>query len=85
MTKPKDTSGPAFPSSNREVHHSELNGPWVSGRTFTGLTKREYFAAMAMQGVLANAHAYTDGSGDRLIEVALECADALLAALGGDQ
>lgn len=35
---PKDTSAPAFPQH---------------GITGTGLTKREYFAAMAMQGLLA--------------------------------
>ncbi len=81
MTKPKDTSGPAFGSAKV----TRLRSGEIIGQEFSpGLTKREYFAAIAMQGVLANAHAYTDGSGDRLIEVALECADALLAALEGE-
>ncbi len=90
MNKPKDTSGPAFPFSNREVHHSELSGPWVSGGTFTGLTKREYFAAMAMQGLLSHS-----GNEDRTLstiyqasiyaKLSVQMADALLAALEDGQ
>jgi len=45
-----------------------------------GLTKREYFAAMAMQGILSG-----DGSKawtrDELAEIAVNRADALLKAL----
>lgn len=44
-----------------------------------GLTKRELFAAMAMQGMLANPDTtYVAGYDDRK---AIECADALLKAL----
>ena len=46
-----------------------------------GLTKREYFAAMAMQGLITSGDA---GAGDRLVdlpEYAVAIADALLDAL----
>lgn len=43
-----------------------------------GLTKREYFAAMAMQGLLANEYL---SSTDRLEKHAVEHADRLIKAL----
>lgn len=51
-----------------------------------GLTKREHFAAMAMQGLLANAQIAEDvgkvgGNGGDYARAALFHADALLAAL----
>jgi hypothetical protein len=46
----------------------------------TGLTKREYFAAMAMQGILSNQHGYFLEH-DKLSEYALSCADALIVEL----
>jgi len=36
-----------YPSSGWDIHH-----------TYNLLTKREYFAALAMQGILANLHTY---------------------------
>jgi len=44
-----------------------------------GLTKREHFAGLAMQGILAN-HQYK-GSVDHFAECSVEYADALLKAL----
>jgi hypothetical protein len=49
-----------------------------------GLTKREYFAGLAMQGILASnteglAHGYIDMSG--IIQSAVRASDALLAEL----
>jgi len=44
-----------------------------------GLTKREYFAAMAMQGMLANS-SYTD-SIEGIAKAAVAYSDALLAEL----
>jgi hypothetical protein len=76
----RNSDMPAMPSefkyhnmqSQRDVH--EMN---------TGLTKREHFAAMAMQG-LCNA-ADNDGTWshdpDIVAPVAVKYADALLAAL----
>lgn len=48
MTNPND---PAFPF----VHIDEMKGPILDQLAQSrGLTKREYFAAMAMQGILSN-------------------------------
>lgn len=46
----------------------------------TGLSKREQFAAMAMQGLLANGAGY-DLTPERLAESSLAMTDALLEAL----
>lgn len=43
-----------------------------------GLTKREYFAAMAMSGVLANM---TGAGISDIADFSVQCADALLARL----
>ena len=45
----------------------------------TGLTKRELFAAMAMQGLLADQS--IDGTASRYAGFAVKCADALIEAL----
>lgn len=45
----------------------------------TGLTKREHFAGLAMQGLLSNSR--TIGSPKTLAELAYKNADALLAEL----
>lgn len=45
-----------------------------------GLTKREYFAGLAMQGILAN-EGYNASMPDVLIEEAISQADELLKAL----
>ena len=52
----------------------------VYGNTYSvGLTKREYFAAAALQGLMAD---YYNAEGMRSIaEIAVEVADALLAEL----
>jgi hypothetical protein len=44
-----------------------------------GLAKRELFAAMALQGLRANAH--FNGTGQALAELAVKDADALLKEL----
>ena len=44
-----------------------------------GISKRELFAAMAMQGILASEGGWTD----ELIAQSVSAADALLAALEG--
>lgn len=49
----------------------------------SGLTKREYFAAMAMQGILSNSKDWTDS--DRCLnwvsESSVKYADSLIEAL----
>ena len=51
-----------------------------------GLTKRELFAAMAMQGMLSNPAIcdMTSGEASRVALWANQCADALLAELAKD-
>lgn len=51
-----------------------------------GLTKREHFAAMALQGIMANADPQICGLGtDRVAEWAVGASDALIAALNKAQ
>ena len=47
---------------------------------YDGLTKREYFAGLALQGLLAGKYTFTGG--DDPVTGAIEYADALLKALG---
>ena len=58
----------------------------VNGVDYSGVTKREYFAAMAMQGLLSNLEAIRrEGFQDRDIEeFAIMRADALIAALNAE-
>lgn len=70
----KDTSGPAFPVTR--CHFSE-DGRLTSQDWVPGLTKREYAAIMALQGMIAYY-----GSGSTLPRLAIELADALLEELG---
>jgi hypothetical protein len=46
----------------------------------TGLTKREYFAAKAMQGIIANKDGL-DIKIERIVESAVDIADALIEEL----
>lgn len=69
-------SDPAFP----ELLRSHVNNHLSQGAC--GLTKREYFAAVAMQGRLA-AFVPEDGPivPEMVAKFSLHCADALLAEL----
>jgi len=64
------SDSPAFPT--REFYDEKEVGE------IYGITKREYFAAKAMQGLIA-ANAYKF---DAVIEYSLKYADALLVELG---
>lgn len=55
-----------------------MRNPDPSENDEFGLTKREYFAAMAMQGILSGAQ-YIDY--EKFAKVAVESADALIAEL----
>ena len=48
-----------------------------------GLTKREYFAAMALQGMMSSGR--VDVTGDGIAEFAVRQADALIKALNENQ
>lgn len=67
----KNGNQPIYPSQN-----------WAQ----KGLTKREYFAAMAMQGLIANSRldaekAVSIGTANTIAWDAVKCADALLSEL----
>ena len=53
-----------------------------------GLTKREYFAAKMMQGLVNNNFTPTgfqNGDENTLAEMAVKCSDALLSALANER
>ena len=54
-----------------------------NGMVWDGLTKREYFAAMAMQGILASNR--TQKTETSLSKLAVYYADALIKALNENQ
>jgi hypothetical protein len=69
--------------NGKKLIHSFNSSDYSQGN-FDGLTKREYFAGLAMQGILASnteglAHGHIDISG--LIQSAVKATDALLAEL----
>ena len=71
---------PAFPPSKEmcEMPNGENN---IEQYPF-GLTKREYFAAMAMQGICASgANDFNTDHVQQIAEIAVKQADALLTAL----
>lgn len=66
---------PAYP-------HAEHNGDGTHYHDHHGLTKRELFAAMAMQGLSANPDPQVSSwGGQQTAQCAVAFADALLAAL----
>lgn len=71
---------PAFPSDHTIVSHVDEQGE-AYRKPAIGLTKREYFAAMAMQGLCANSIPGSHHGFLRTAEEAVRYADALLADL----
>lgn len=69
----KNSEQPAYPTPDCEVSGTALQ--------YLGLTKREYFAAMAMQGYLASYGPAEHANGKHVAKIAVECADALLTEL----
>ena len=67
-----NTGGPAFP------HHIEHpNGHWP-GVTHAGMTLRDYFAAKAMQAMIAHPDCATDKPAEVFARAAYVAADAML-------
>lgn len=62
---------------NDSIHNSEQG-------VQDGLTKREYFAAMAMQGMLSNQHGYFLEH-NKLSKYALSYADSLINELNKEK
>ena len=69
----KQTGGPAFPLHN--------HGAQTLGLHLSGMTLRDYFAAKALQGLLACSEA--DGTNDDFARWAYKYADAMLKARDG--
>lgn len=61
---------------NEPINIVEYNNNYIS----TGLTKREYFASMAMQGIISNKDGL-DIKIERIVESAVDTADALIEEL----
>lgn len=53
----------------------------IAGSMIYGLTKREYFAAIAMQGIMANCAFYLDKDNPDIHRIAVFTADALITEL----
>ena len=61
---------------NESINIVEYNNNYIS----TGLTKREYFAAMVMQSIIQNKDGL-DIKIERIVESAVDTADALIEEL----
>lgn len=86
----KNSEQPAFPlKPYKELAHDYGdNFACYNGIDISGLTKREYFAAMAMQGLLANdwkEQKHLDPECEKLAVVAVNYANALLTALSNEE
>lgn len=67
----KDTSGPAFPVPLNDGER------WTGPGNCCGMTLRDWFAGMAMQGMYAN-QTFDDMEVERVAQVAYMQADAML-------
>tara|TARA_R110002020_G_scaffold435468_1_gene645635 strand:+ start:760 stop:969 length:210 start_codon:yes stop_codon:yes gene_type:complete len=56
----------------------------AKGCADSGLTKREHFAALAMQGLLSGITCDTEWNEREVSSIAVTCADALLEELEGE-
>lgn len=78
--KNKDTSGPAFPVP---LNDGEL---WAGPGNCCGMTLRDWFAGMAMQGFSANASdTCVEWGLDETARIAYAQADSMLKARAGDK
>lgn len=70
-----------------QPHDQAFPSAEVDGRWNPGITVREYFAALAMQGILSAKAVQLSDYGpteydQKIASNAIMCADALIAALG---
>ena len=71
---------PAFPEINSHEYRSEWNNsPLTRVQSYGGLTKREWFAGLALQGILSNASGI--GEPEHWARYAVRYGDAILAEL----
>ncbi len=76
MEKTKNDGGPAFPTNRTFINGIDRHDSCQAMNY--GLTKREYFAGLAMKGI---ADTWGDGHEKRIVEGAVKLADALIAEL----
>lgn len=70
----RDDGGPAFPRNTRKYQTHE---GWKFDPAQSGMSLRDYFAAAALQGMLADHE--TNPTPERAASLAYEFADAMLA------
>jgi hypothetical protein len=78
MTNQNNSTSPAFPHLEVDLMERPL-------QLHPGLTKREYFAGIAMQGYCANYHCWQEKTADQVAALSLQYADALLKELSNEQ
>lgn len=74
-------TNPVAPAFNNLEHSKSI-------QNLHGLTKREYFAILALQGLLADTGSFfpdQQGTGQLAAQAAVKYADALIAELNKDQ
>ncbi len=78
MSAPVNTGGPAFPTAEQRFSNGTLNV-----EATYGMTLRDYFAAMAMQGVCASGPG-NHVTNEHIASEAYAIADAMLKAREAD-
>jgi hypothetical protein len=82
----KNADMPAMPIFSSEAKPCQVRDTDTQALTpASGLTKREQFAAMAMQGILASKYVGSLSMPNGLVITAIGYADALLVQLEKDQ
>lgn len=77
MTNPNDSIN----SNESKQRNNRVDDTVITTKLTGGLTKREYFAAKAMQGILSNPRFFEEVLDEHQIEHAIKMADALIEAL----
>ena len=75
MNTTQDDGGPAFPVAPTLNPDGTV---WYHGKD--GMSLRDWFAGMALQGVLSNSDAFAKMKDQQVAECAYAAADAMLAA-----
>lgn len=76
----KNADKPVYPSITKDS--TEINGQVFSNNVnHSGLTKREYFAGLAMQAIIPNWNLMKGVERGAVADIAVEMADSLLRQL----
>jgi hypothetical protein len=82
MTQDKLKNPPAFPCKAIEHKVGEVGNNVATYYEAEGMTLRDYFAAAAMQGMLASAQAHIENDAYTNARYAYDMADGMLKARG---